>query len=126
MDPDGLPQHEKLGEECPQNWSLITSPKRTCGRSTGIDCKSTTEPCTCDSAIFSNNGGTQYSEICGRVTGYRVSGTTGFDGYEHLHEDIDSAYVDGVSITHGNGSVRQHIWTPASTFSVLALLPKAN
>ena len=102
-----------LTQECPQNWSLITSPKRTCGRSTGVRCISSTVPCTCDSAIFSNYRSSQYSRVCGRVTGYRVGSSEGFKPYFQLMSgDIDRPYAEGVSITHG--SPRQHIWTLAT------------
>ena len=74
----------ELTQQCPQNWSLITSPKRTCGRSTGVSCSSPTVPCSCDSATFSNYQGIQYSEVCGRVIGYRVGQPEGFGTYSHL------------------------------------------
>jgi len=95
----------ELTQQCPQNWSLITSPRRTCGRTTDI---ATCRQCTCDSAIFSNYQGIQYSQVCGRVIGYRVGRPEGF----LPSFGIDSAYGEGVSITHG--SPRQHIWTLAT------------
>jgi len=52
----------ELTQRWPQNWSLITSPRRTCGRSTGADCK-LLKTCTCESAIFSNYQGIQYSQV---------------------------------------------------------------
>ena len=103
----------ELTQQCPQNWSLITSPRRTCGRSSGVRCSSPNVPCTCDSATFNNHQGIQYSQLCGRVIGYRVGSPEGFRPSHHLRGDIDSAYAEGVSITHG--SPRQHIWTFAST-----------
>ena len=48
--------------------------------------------------------GMQYSQVCGRVYGYRENTPDGL-----LSNDIDDVYVDGVSLTHG--SPRQHIWT---------------
>ena len=38
----------------------------------------------------------------------------GFSGYYERHQDIDSSYVDGLSLTHGAPGSRQHIWTFAS------------
>ena len=99
-------------QQCPTNWTLISSPIRTCGRSTGTSCSSTSVPCTCDSAIFSNNQGIRYSQVCGRIIGYRVGDPEGFGVYTHLRGNIDRAYAEGVSITHGNP--RQHIWTFAT------------
>ena len=52
---------------------------------------------------------TQFSTVCGRITAYQVGRT---DDLRVTNEDINSAYVDGVSLTHGNP--RQHIWTFAA------------
>ena len=49
----------------------------------------------------------QYSRVCGRITAYQVGSTDDFS-----NNNINSAYVDGVSLTHGNP--RQHIWTFAA------------
>lgn len=53
----------------------------------------------------------QYNKVCGRVIGYQVASTDGFGGGA-LHQNIDSYYVYGVSITHD--MPRNHIWTLAS------------
>ena len=45
----------------------------------------------------------QYSSVCGRVIAYQIGATNAFEG-----DNINSAYVDSVSLTHGNP--RQHIW----------------
>uniref|UniRef100_A0A1X7USA8 Fibrinogen C-terminal domain-containing protein n=1 Tax=Amphimedon queenslandica TaxID=400682 RepID=A0A1X7USA8_AMPQE len=57
----------------------------------------------CRSNIFETNG-ISYSQICGKVVGYQ-KGTT--DGVES--NNINSAYIDGVSIIRG--SARQHVWS---------------
>ena len=49
----------------------------------------------------------QYSKVCGRVRAYQVGTTNAFEG--RSSPNIDSNYVDGVSLTHG--SPREHIWT---------------
>ena len=57
----------------------------------------------------------QYSSVCGRITAYQVGTPNQFTLQPILGErptDINSAYVDGVSLTHG--SPRQHIWTFAA------------
>ena len=51
----------------------------------------------------------QYSTVCGRITAYQVGST---DDFSVPNDSINSAYVDGVSLTHGNP--RQHIWTFAA------------
>ena len=49
----------------------------------------------------------QYSRVCGRVRAYQVGTTNAFR--HRSSSSIDSAYVDGVSLTRG--SPRQHIWS---------------
>ena len=94
-------------QQRPPAWTLITSPVRTCGRSS-------TGNRTCDSAIFPANG-TAYSRVCGRVKAYQVGWTEAFRGYNNYGlTNIDSNYVDGVSITHG--SPRKHVWSFASAY----------
>ena len=85
--------------ECPSPFRLVTSPKRLCGRAsiaTG----------GCSSKNFSTYG-ISYNKVCGQVRGYKYATTDGFHG----PKDIDSYYVDGISITHG--SPRKHLWTYA-------------
>uniref|UniRef100_A0A1X7VVX5 Fibrinogen C-terminal domain-containing protein n=1 Tax=Amphimedon queenslandica TaxID=400682 RepID=A0A1X7VVX5_AMPQE len=72
---------------------------RACGRnSSSAGCVSVTYP----------SNGINYSQICGRVIGYQYNSPNGFEG----PNDLNSYYVDGVSITRG--SPRQHVWTLAS------------
>ena len=59
----------------------------------------------CKSNIFQTNG-ISYSQICGKVVGYQ-KGTP--DAVHTNNDDINSAYIDGVSITRG--SHRQHVWS---------------
>ena len=66
----------------------------------------------CTSAIFITNG-ISYSQICGRVEGYVKNSPDVFYNYNRKLNNIDSPYVDGVSITCG--SPRQHVWTLAAT-----------
>ena len=72
--------------------------KRVCGRQRN----------GCTSAFFFTNG-ISYSQICGRVEGYVEYSPDVFNG---KFNNIDSPYVDGVSITRG--SPRQHVWTLAA------------
>ena len=64
---------------------------------------------SCASVQFPSNG-ISYSQVCGRVVGYQydspeaISNATGAN-----RNDLNSYYVDGVSITRG--SPRQHVWT---------------
>ena len=84
---------------CPTGLNLTSYSKRTCGRLLITE--------GCSSTSFSA-GGLPYSHVCGRIRGYQVGATGGF-GY--ALNDINSSYVDGVSLTHGATGNRQHIWT---------------
>ena len=92
-------------QQCPPNWQEIsTSGVRSCARTT-------TSIASCDSAIYPNTGGNSYSQVCGRVIGYLYCSTDGFH-LEPIQDTIDSAYLDGASVTHG--SPRQHVWSFAA------------
>ena len=100
-------------ENCPSGFRLYQSGGvRACGRATSNDA-------SCVSVQFPSNG-ISYSQVCGRVTGYQYASTNAvypgrFTGEPYgsvikpTHTDINSYYVDGVSITRG--SPRQHVWT---------------
>ncbi|XP_019855032.1 PREDICTED: uncharacterized protein LOC109583938 [Amphimedon queenslandica] len=87
-------------QNCPSGFNTYNSGGvRACGRHTsGAGCASVTYP----------SNGISYSQVCGRVTGYQYYSTDAFYG----PSDINSYYVDGVSITRG--SPRQHVWTLAN------------
>ena len=63
------------------------------------------------SSIFLPTRNVNYSRVCGRITGYQIGTTDDF--LLQQSSDINSIYVDGVSLTHGL-SPRQHIWTFAA------------
>ena len=84
---------------CPPGFKLYKrNSVRACGRS------SNNAP-GCQSIKFPSNG-ISYSEVCGRVVGYQY-------GYPEALltqiNNIDSYYVDGISITQGDP--RKHVWT---------------
>ena len=90
---------------CPSGWQLTGFSKRTCGRVSGY--------LTCDSVFFPVSGGA-YTSVCGRIKGYQYGRTDAFEPYHTRRATtINSAYVSGVSLTHG--SPRQHIWTFAAS-----------
>ena len=92
-------------ENCPSGFRLYQSGGvRACGRATS-------NGGSCVSVQFPSNG-ISYSQVCGRVVGYQYASTDAIDpshGNSESHNDINSYYVDGVSITRG--SPRQHVWT---------------
>ena len=76
---------------------------------TGIrQCQAEGSGCLSVNYSISNIG---YSSVCGRITAYQVGSTNAFRNYFENEDTttIDSAYVDGVSLTYGNP--REHIWT---------------
>ena len=89
-------------QQCPSAWREYNSNGvRACGRPES-------ESGSCPATIYST--GRQYNRVCGRVIGYQVGSTDAF-ALNALGQTIDSYYVYGVSITHGNP--RNHIWTLA-------------
>ena len=91
---------------CPSGWDLTTfGSKRLCDRVSNVGL-------TCDSTLFPVTGG-HYTSVCGSVRAYQYGIVDGFEAYHNGQATtIDSAYVTGVSLTHG--SSRQHIWTFAA------------
>ena len=89
--------------QCPSNWSLIETPVRGCRRLTPTGA-------ACDSVFFSSNG-RNYSRVCGRVTAFQQGSTDAFIRFVSSVNNLDSAYLDGVSVTHGSAGQRQHIWS---------------
>ena len=85
---------------CPTGFRLYTNGGvRACGRYN-------TSSGSCVGKIFSSSG-IEYSQVCGKVIGYQI-------GYPDAaatstRDNINTYYVDGVSLTHGNP--REHIWT---------------
>ena len=63
-----------------------------------------------NSALFSSYG-IKYKNVCGQIRGYMFGSPFGFGG-----SNIDSLYVDGISITY-DSLPRQHIWTYAAIWS---------
>ena len=92
------------GATCPpgltlQNYNNIDH--SLCGRSSS----------GCASTFFSTYG-LNYTKVCGKVRGYQFGHIDGFQG----SNNIDSQYVEGISITYGSNP-RQHIWTYAGGYS---------
>ena len=88
---------------CPSGLRLTSHSRRTCGRASS-------PRHSCWSTTFSV-GGSQYSRVCGMARAYRWGNNYAFYGYHTRHQGINGQYVDGLSLTHGAPSSRQHIWT---------------
>ena len=105
-----------MGELCGQDggWTRIAHLDMTMNCPSGLQelmtggiraCRREGSSAGCRSNVFQTNG-ISYSQICGKVVGYQ-KGTT--DAVYAKSNDINSAYIDGVSITRG--SPRQHVWS---------------
>ena len=93
---------------CPVPLKLYTSSGvaglgRLCYKNLGISCVSLTIP----------TFGLSYQTVCGKVAGYEIGSGNGFR--TSASNNLDSYYVDGISITYGNP--RSHIWTYAAGIS---------
>ena len=88
------------GDDCPNGWNKSS-------HSSFSFCRTPNNDSGCYSASFSANEMT-YQNVCGRARAYQ-KGTP--DAFYFHDSPIDSHYVEGLSITHGNP--RQHIWTYA-------------
>ena len=89
-------------EECPPGFRLYSQNGiRACGRPTSLGGY-------CQSVKFPSYS-ISYSQVCGQVIGYQYGHVDGIDPRRSQKNNLNGAYVDGVSITRGNP--RQHIWT---------------
>ena len=86
-------------QECPSSWREYTH-VRACGRPEGGR--------SCASHTFTVSG-IDYSRVCGRIIAYQFSDPDAFRS-----NNIDSYYIDGISMTHG--MPRNNIWSFASTW----------
>ena len=94
-------------EICPSSLSMLTSPVRGCGRQSAS--------AGCDAVLFNIVPVQDYSEVCGRILAYQRGTPDAFHPFiTGGQTTVDSAYVDGVSLTHGPAGSRQHIWTFAA------------
>ena len=90
--------------QCPRGLSQRNHSKpRTCVRDIDLP--------GCSSILYST-ASLSYSRVCGRVIAYQENTTNAF---RVRGLPISSAYVDGVSITHGDP--KEHVWTFASALA---------
>ena len=90
---------------CPSQLQLVTqSGTRLCSKNV----------VGCSQPVSIPSQGIRYSQVCGRVRGYQKYST---DGFHKSVNNINAAYLDGVSITRSTGSTRRHIWSFASGFT---------
>ena len=96
----------ECGGECPSGLrTIVEGSHRVCAMN--ID------GAGCSSVVFPVEG-VQYSQVCGKIIGYQRGSPDGFWPYIGGGQTtIDSQYVDGISLTHGQ-CPRKHIWTFAA------------
>ena len=95
------------GDSCPSSLRTVTnttSSQTACGR--------TANP-GCTSLQFSSDG--NYTNVCGRMRGFQDHSPAAFEPFITGTVSIDSPYIDGISITHGNP--RTHLWSYAAGFA---------
>ena len=88
-------------QQCPDSWQKITSPRSSCGK------KSTA---LCDSLNITTSGAS-YTRVCGRFRGYQGGSP---DAFGSLRMNIETHYVDGVTVTYGSPGNRHHVYTYAA------------
>ena len=86
----------------------LDSGERVCGST-----NSATQ--SCDSVIFPTHH-LSYQHVCGRAAGFSYFHPCAFYFYKHHGQNIDHAYVVGLSITYGPQNGRNHIWTYAGGY----------
>ena len=100
---------------CPGEWQLRSSPRRTCERRVIRGC-----------SLAAYSSPTSYSEVCGRIIGYQYGSTDALYGpivaqtTPDQASSYDSIMDGGILLTHGS-SPRKYIWTLFSGSSQQAL-----
>ena len=96
-------------QQCPDSWQKITSPRSSCGKKSSA---------TCDSLNITTSGAS-YQTVCGRFRGYQIGTPDAFDNYKKIPLNIETYYVDGVTVTYGMSGNRHHVYTYAAGWSEL-------
>ena len=92
-------------QQCPDSWQTFTSPRSSCG-------KKSTAPC--DSVNITTSGAS-YQTVCGRFRGYQKGSPDAFRKWnEKIEKNIETYYVDGVTVTYGSPGDRHHVYTYAA------------
>ena len=90
-------------QNCPPGWQQENGyPERSCSRINNGESM-------CDSVLFPVTGG-EYSRVCGWARGFQFGLASAFLRSNTDGQDIDGAYVHGLSLTRGSAT-REHIWT---------------
>ncbi|KAL5518306.1 hypothetical protein EMCRGX_G004015, partial [Ephydatia muelleri] len=93
-------------QECPNSWQTFTSPRSSCGKKSSAPCDSLNIP----------TSGASYLTVCGWFRGYQIGTPDSFTSFAGLGFDIETYYVDGVSVTYGSPGNRSHVYTNAAGY----------
>ena len=91
-------------QQCPSPWTESATPSRSCLANYINNCIGVT---------FSSSD-TTYSNVCGQAVGYATGDPDAFLRFGQTGSGIDDAYLEGMSVTHGQP--RQHIWSFTAGF----------
>ena len=97
----------------PYPLTTLTTPLRMCVGEISVGC----------SSVQYSSMGLNFTQVCGQAIGYMYSTPDGLDAISTF-KNIDSPYVDGLSITYG--SPRHHLWTYAAGVSSRCLCQANN
>ena len=101
-------------EQCPLGLLASTSHIRACIRPTNR--------AGCSSAYF-DPGSEPYSRVSGRVRARQSGQPDGFQDFNgprfRGEVSLEDNYVDGISLTYGDGGSRKHIWTFAASVNAM-------
>lgn len=88
---------------CPSGWRYVANPIIGCGRQSRVS----------NNSVKLSVNNVSYSRVCGRMYAYQRSISNAFyrGVSTNSYSTIDSAYVSGISLTHGRVGERKHIWT---------------
>ena len=93
-------------QQCPDSWQTFTSPRSSCGKKSSAPCDSLNIP----------TSGASYLTVCGWFRGYQIGTPDSFTSFAGLGFDIETYYVDGVSVTYGSPGNRSHVYTNAAGY----------
>ena len=97
-------------QQCPDSWQRISSPVKSCKKKDSVPCDS----------VNITTSGVSYQMVCGKFRGYQVGTPDAFNSYAGLGRNLETYYVDGVSITYGSPGNRHHVYTYAAGNSEFA------
>ena len=94
-------------QQCPDSWQTFTTPRSSCGKIGSAPCDSLNIP----------TSGASYQTVCGWFRGYQIGTPDSFTSCAGLGFNLETYYVDGVSVTYGSPGNRSHVYTYAAGHS---------